>query len=230
MSIFTVCTATVPEGKLTQALGDLAAAEPKFNAEAGVLWRRFFQCRVQPHVIWAVTEWISERHHHDAAQSLMQARRDDRIAAILFGPDPYYEIFCDEETDLRVCEPTPAAGLVLIAQGLIGERVREAYLAQRAERAAELAVRVSWQRVYRNRYHRDEFVAMLGFRDDAAYRVASEVDGLRLEEVLLTGLREPLGMARVASYNQYHCQPLELAARKAVGALPPDQVPLGHGT
>lgn len=212
MSIVTVCTATVPEGNLPQALADLAAAEPKFNAEAGVLWRHFFQCRLQPHVIWAATAWVSERHHHDAAQGLMQTRRDDRIAAILFGPDPYYEIFCDEAAELRVGEPSAEAGLVVIAQGLIGERGREAYLARRAELAPTLAERVSWQRVYHNRYHRDEFVALLGFRDAAAYQAAREVDGLRLEEVLLTGLREPLGMSWVASYNQYLCAPLSLAA------------------
>ncbi len=211
MSIFTLCTATVPQGKLPEALADLAAAEPKFNAEAGVLWRRFFQCQVQPHIIWAVTEWLSERHHHDAAQSLMKTRRDDRIAAINFGPDPYYEIFCDEALDLRVGEPAADAGQVVIAQGLIGERGREAYLDQRAEVAKALAPRVAWQRIYHNRYHRDEFIALLGFRDHAAYHAAGEVDGLRLEEALLTGLREPLGMARVASYNQYVCVPLELA-------------------
>ena len=212
MSIFTVCTSVVAEGKLEQSLADLAQAEPKFNAEAGVIWRRFFQCRVQPHIIWAVTEWVSERHHHDAAQSLMQARRDDRIAAILFGPDPYYEIFCDEAAELAAGEPSADARFIVIAQGLIGERVREAYLAQRAERAPQLASRVAWQRVYQNRYHRDEFVAMLGFRDEAAYQAVREVDGLRLEEVLLTGLREPLGMSWVASYNQYVCQPLALPA------------------
>lgn len=210
MTIFTLCTATVPQGKLPEALADLAAAEPKFNVEAGVLWRQFFQCQVQPHIIWAVTEWVSERHHHDAAQSLMKTRRDDRIAAINFGPDPYYEIFCDDTLDLRVGEPTSAATCVVIAQGLIGERGREAYLAQRAEWATELALRAVWRRVYHNRYHRDEFIAMLGFGDHAAYQAASEVNGLRLEEVLFTGLREPLGMARVASYNQYICQPLML--------------------
>lgn len=215
MSIFTLCTATVPQGKLPEALADLAAAEPKFSAEAGVLWRRFFQCQVQPHLIGAVTEWVSERHHHDAAQSLMKTRRDDRIAAINFGPDPYYEIFCDEVLDLRVGEPSSAATCVVIAQGLIGERAREAYLAQRAERAGELASRVAWQRVYHNRYHRDEFIAMLGFHDSAAYQAASEVAGLRLEEVLLTGLREPLGMSRVASYNQYVCVPLMLPVASA---------------
>jgi hypothetical protein len=96
MSMFSICTALVTDGKLDTTIEEMREAEKKFTPEIGVLFRRFFQCIAQPHVIWAITEWTSEKHHNGAAQSLMKHRRDDRIASILFGPEPYFEIFCIE--------------------------------------------------------------------------------------------------------------------------------------
>ncbi|MFQ5865631.1 MAG: antibiotic biosynthesis monooxygenase, partial [bacterium] len=77
MSMFTICTAFVAEGKLQESLAKLTTSEKNFTREVGVLFRRFFQCTTQPHIIWAITEWESEKHHNDAAQSLMKERRDD---------------------------------------------------------------------------------------------------------------------------------------------------------
>ncbi|KKN27468.1 hypothetical protein LCGC14_0864240, partial [marine sediment metagenome] len=77
-------------------------SEKKFTKEIGVIFRKFFQCKIQPHVIWSITEWKKESAHHDAAQSLMKTRRDDRFASIAFGPDPYFEIFCDEDGIFKI--------------------------------------------------------------------------------------------------------------------------------
>ena len=99
MSIFSICTAFVTEGKLDETLTMLVAEEKKFTVEIGVLFRKFFQCTIQPHIIWAITEWKSEKHHNDAAQSIMKTRRDDRIASIQFGPEPYFEIFAMRKQD-----------------------------------------------------------------------------------------------------------------------------------
>lgn len=212
MSMFSVCTTFVPEGELTETLAAMTAAEQSFTAEIGVRFRVFFQCAVQPHIIWAVTEWESEKHHNDAAQSLMKTRRDDRIAAARFGPEPYFEIFCEEEARLSVGEYSDDRQVVVVAHGLIAARARERYLELRSERAAREARRADWLRVYRNRYNADEFVAALGFTDEAAFTASRNVGDLLLEEYLLTGLRKPLGMSYLASYNQFVCAPLALAA------------------
>ncbi len=74
MSMFSICMALVVEGTLPESIAGLKEAEGKFSAEAGVRFRRFFQCRVQPHAIWALTEWTAEKNHNDAAQSLMGPR------------------------------------------------------------------------------------------------------------------------------------------------------------
>jgi hypothetical protein len=209
--MFSICTSFVTEGKLAETRSAMAAAERGFTAEIGVVSRAFFQCTVQPHVIWAVTQWASEKHHNDAAQSILKTRRDDRIASIRFGPEPYFEIFCDEETGLRVGEDSGERGCIVVAHGLVSSRARERYLALRRERVAAAAGRIEWLRVFHNRYNADEFVALLGFADDAAFGAAGEVEGLSLEEFLFTGLRQPLGMSYLANYNQFVCTPLRLS-------------------
>lgn len=219
MSMFSICTAFVTQGKLEETLASMAAEEEKFNAQGGVLFRKFFQCGAQPHILWAITEWKSEKHHNDAARSVMKTRADDRIASILFGPEPYFEIFCDEEAGLRVGEYSDDRRFVIVAHGLLNTKAREHCLRLRSERAARVAGRIDWLRVYHNRYHPDEFVAMLGFRDEEAFNAVRDVEDFRLEEYLFTGLRKPLGMSYLANYNQFVCAPLALA-RDGDGARP----------
>lgn len=213
MSIFSICKTFVAEGKLDETLSSLASAERDFTLEKGVLFRMFVQCTIQPHVIWTVTEWRSEKHHNDAAQSIMKTRRDDRIASIQFGPEPYFEIFCNEEAGLRVGTYSDTWRCIVVAHGLIGARVREDYLRLRVDRLARVAGQIPWLRVYHNRYHADEFVALLGFRDAEAFGAVHGIEDFRLEEYLLTGLRKPLGMSYLANYNQFVCAPLPLVGR-----------------
>ena len=210
MSMFTICPAFVLQGQLETSLKEAAAEESRFTAEIGVLSRHFFQCIAQPHIIWSNTEWVSERHHNDAAQSLMGERRDDRIASIMFGPEPYFEIFCDEDGELAVGDSSDGVGLVIVAHGVISARARENLLGLRRERLAEVRDRLDWLRVYHNTYNADEFVAFLGFADEAAYDRNRPVGDFLLEEYLLTGLRAAHGMAYIASYNQFVCAPLSM--------------------
>ncbi len=211
MSMFSICTAFVTEEKLEETLAAMAVAEQKFTPEIGVLFRKFFQCTVQPHIIWAITEWESEKHHNDAAQSVMQTRRDDRIASISFGPEPYYEIFCNEQKGLGVGHYSDRLGFIVVAHGLINARARAKYRKLRRERIAELGPRLDWLRVYHNRYQPDEFVAWLGFATEEAFERVRGVGDLLLEEYLFTGLRKPFGMSYLAGYNQFLCTPLSLS-------------------
>ena len=211
MSMFSICMAFVVEGTLPESIAGLKEAESKFSAEAGVRFRRFFQCRVQPHAIWAITEWTAEKNHNDAAQFLMGSRRDDRIAACRLGPEPYFEIFCREDAALKVGEFSDSLGLVVVAHGLANERAGESLAKLRKERLAEVGDRFGWLRVYHNRYHGDEFVAFMGFADEASFDRVREVGDFYLEEYLLTGLRDPFGMSYMAGYNQFICDPLSLA-------------------
>ena len=210
MSMFTICAAFVAEGGLDETLATLAASEKNFTREIGVLFRRFFQCTTQPHVIWAITEWESEKHHNDAAQSLMNERRDDRIASILFGPDPYFEIFCNERKDLRVGEFSDGLSFIVVAHGLINAKSREGFLKLRRERTAEVAEKLSWLSTYHNIHGPDEFVALLGFADEESFNQVRRVGDFLLEEYLFTGLRHPKGMSYLAGYNQFICGPLSL--------------------
>ncbi|MBI2263872.1 MAG: hypothetical protein HYU64_01660 [Armatimonadetes bacterium] len=192
----------------------MRTSEKKFTPGIGVLFRRFFQCTIQPHIIWAVTEWNTEKHHNDAAQSLMKTRRDDRIASILFGPGPYFEIFCNEALRLRVGEYSDKWRFVIVAHGLVNARAGAKLLRLQRDRVLIVADRIDWLRLYHNRYHPDEFVAFLGFRDEKTFHAVCDVEGFRLEEYLLTGLRNPLGMSYLAGYNQFICSPLSLFSKK----------------
>ncbi|MBP5991122.1 MAG: hypothetical protein KA766_14045 [Piscinibacter sp.] len=220
MSVFSICTSFVAEGQLRETLSALASAESEFTLDKGVLFRMFVQCTIQPHVIWTVTEWTSEKHHNDAAQSIMKTRRDDRIASIQFGPEPYFEIFCNEESGLRVGEYSDLWRHIVVAHGLVGTKARREYSRLRSDRVARLADKIPWLRVYHNRYNVDEFVALLGFRDELAFGAVRDIEGFRLEEYLFTGLRKPLGMSYLANYNQFVCGPLSLGARHPGGESP----------
>lgn len=211
MSVFSICTTFVAEGKLNETLTAMIASERKFISEIGVLFRKFFQCMAQPHIIWTVTEWKSEKHHNDAAQSIMKTRRDDRIASIQFGPEPYFEIFCNEEKGLGVGEYFDRLGFIVIAHGLMNTKAKEQFLKLRNDRIAEVTERLDWLRIYHNRYNADEFVALLGFFNEEAFNGIRSVGNSLLEEYLFTGLRKPLGMSYLASYNQFICTPLSLA-------------------
>ncbi len=210
MSMFTICTAFVTEGKLNETLMEFASSEKNFTREIGVLNRRFFQCTTQPHIIWANTEWESEKHHNDAAQSLMKKRRDDRFASILFGPEPYFEIFCNGEKELGVGKFSDNLSFIIVAHGLINARGRESFLKLRQERTAELAEKLCWLSTYHNIYAPDEFVAFLGFVDEVSFNRVRHVGDFLLEEYLFTGLRHPRGMSYLAAYNQFICAPLLL--------------------
>jgi hypothetical protein len=211
MSMFSICTDFIPEGKLQESLAEYASAEKKFTAEIGVLFRRFFQCAAQPHIIWAITEWQSEKHHNDAAQSIMRKRRDDRFASILFGPNPYFEIFCKEEKELRIGNFDDSLNFVIVASGLINSKARDKFLALRKERTAEMQEKLTWLGTYHNIYNPDQFIAFLGFRDEEAFKQVRQVGDLLLEEYLFTGLRKPLGMSFLAGYNQFICTSFSLA-------------------
>jgi hypothetical protein len=210
MSVFTICTAFVAAGKLNESLAEMTASEKKFTPEIGVLFRRFFQCTTQPHIIWAITEWKSEKHHNDAAQSLMKKRRDDRIASILFGPDPYFEIFCQEEKTLGVGEFSDKLRFQVVAHGLVNTKARESFVNLRQRRVAETAEQLQWLRIYHNIYNPDEFVAFLGFANEETFNQVRSVGDFLLEEYLFTGIRKPLGMSYLAGYNQFICAPLFL--------------------
>lgn len=210
MSVFSICTAFVTEGKLDETVTAMMTSDKKFTPEIGVLFRKFFQCTVQPHIIWAVTEWKSERHHNDAAQFIMKTRRDDRIASIQFGPEPYFEIFCNEEVGLRVGEYSDKRRFIVVAHGLINTKAREQFLRLRSDRVVKVAEKIDWLRIYHNRYNADEFVAILGFSDEEAFNTVRNIEDFRLEEYLFTGLRKPFGMSYLANYNQFFCTPLSL--------------------
>ncbi len=210
MSMFTICTEIVAEGALDNYLVDAAAAEKKFNSGIGVLFRKFFQCRIQPHIIWAITEWESEKHHNDAAQSIMKIRRDDRFASIPFGPNPYFEIFCNESRELSIGRFNDSLGFIIVAHGLINSAARDTYLKLRNDRVKDMSGKISWLGIYHNIYNHDEFVAFLGFNDEESFVKVRQVGELLLEEYLFTGLKNPMGMSHIAGYNQFVCRSLAL--------------------
>ena len=210
MSVFSICASFVSEGKLEENLKSLAASEANFTKKIGVLFRKFFQCVTQPHIIWALTEWESEKHHNDAAQSLMKQRRDDRFASIMFGPDPYFEIFCKEEKELTIGEFTDNISFIIVAHGLVNTRANESFLKLRTERIAETSQKIHWLRIFHNTYNYYEFVSFLGFSNEENFNKVRQIDNFLLEEYLFTGLRNPMGMSYLAGYNQFVCSPLSL--------------------
>ncbi|MBI4758298.1 MAG: hypothetical protein HY783_04770, partial [Chloroflexi bacterium] len=94
--MFSICCTIITSGKLEEELKSMAEAESKFNRDLGVLRRNFYQCIDQPHVIWTITEWTSEKAHNVAAHGIMKVRTDDRVASAYFQPGLYLEFFAKE--------------------------------------------------------------------------------------------------------------------------------------
>jgi hypothetical protein len=140
----------------------------------------------------------------------MKKRRDDRIASIQFGPDPYFEIFCNEEKGLGAGEFSDDLSFIIVAHGLINTKIKESFLKLRKERTAVMAKKLGWLRTYCNIYIPNEFVAFLGFVDEESFNRIHVVGDFLLEEYLFTGLRNPIGMSYLASYNQFICTPLSV--------------------
>ncbi len=131
--MFSICTTYIENGKIDETLKAYSESEEKFTKEIGVLFRKFFQCKIQPHIIWSITEWESENHHNDAAQSIMEIRRDDRFASIGFGPEPYFEIFCNEDEELKVGNFLESYEYIILIHGLISDKVKDSYVKLRKE-------------------------------------------------------------------------------------------------
>lgn len=74
-----------------------------------------------------------------------------------------------------------------------------------------IAEKLFWLGTYHNRYIHEEFVAFLGFPDEESFNQIRHVGDLLLEEYLFTGLRNPIGMSLLASYNQFICTPLSVS-------------------
>lgn len=210
--MYSICTSFVDNGKLEETLNNLSESEKKFTKEIGVLFRKFFQCLTQSHVIWTLTEWVSEKHHNKAANSIMKTRYDDRFASIAFGPAPYFEIFCEEEDNLKNGNFSEELKYIIVSHGLISERAKDKYLQLRQERVEEYQEKIPWLSIFYNTYNSSEFVAYLGFHDEKEYQNIRETNEMLLEEYLFTGLRKPLGMSLIANYNQFVCKPLSLSS------------------
>jgi len=208
--MFSICTAYIENGKLEETLKGFKESEKKFTKEIGVLFRKFFQCKIQPHIIWTITEWENEKAHHDAAQSIMETRRDDRFASIGFGPEPYFEIFCNEDEIFKIGNYSEEYKFIIVIHGLIGEKVYDKFLEISKKRLEEVKEKLQWVRVFRNTYNKDEFMAYIGFADESYYNKIRKINDIYLEEYLFTGLRNPLGMSYIASYNQFLCNPIYL--------------------
>ncbi|MHA2298756.1 MAG: hypothetical protein ACXAEU_19320 [Candidatus Hodarchaeales archaeon] len=206
--MYSICTAYIENGKIDENLKGISKAESIFTKEIGVLFRKFFQCQTQPHIIWSLTEWETEGHHNRAAKSLMKTRYDDRFASIAFGPDPYFEIFCDEDETIKIGDYSKKIEHIIVMHGLIGEKVKSKYLTLRKERRDEYRDKIQWLSVFNNRYNSHEFVAFMGFINEEKFTKVRKVGELLLEEYLFTGLRKQFGMSLIASYNQFICKPL----------------------
>ena len=207
--MFSICTAYIENGKLDETLKAYSESEEKFTKEIGVLFRKFFQCKIQPHIIWSITEWESEKHHNDAAQSIMKIRRDDRFASIGFGPEPYFEIFCNEDEGLKVGNFLESYEYIILIHGLISDKVKDSYVKLRKERIEEYKEKLQWLSVFYNTYNSDEFIIILGFNNEDYFSKIRKINDLYLEEYLFTGLRNPLGMSFLANYNQFICRPIK---------------------
>lgn len=204
--MFSICTAYIEDGKLKETLKQFSESEKKFTKEIGVRFRKFFQCLIQPHIIWSITEWDSEKSHHDAAQSIMQTRRDDRFASIGFGPEPYFEIFCGEDEKLKIGGFSEDFEYIIVIRCLISEKAKDKYFEIRNKRIDEFKEQIQWLSVYHNTYNMNEFVAFMGFLNKDDYSNIKRPNDLFLEEYLFTGLRNPLGMSYIANYNQFICK------------------------
>jgi hypothetical protein len=211
MSMFTICTAIVPEGELEKQLTGLCEAEKRFTREIGVIQRDFYQCIQQPHIIWSNTKWTTEKAHNDAAQSLMRVRKDDRIAAAYFQPGLYFEIFCKEieEIAYKSSNEKPSQ-MVVICHGLVATKkldewnktVRELF------KDAHSAEGLGFCRTFYNYYNPAEFVGFMGWNSQEDYQKHRIINDLTIEEHCYTGLKS--GSSMLAGFNQFYCKPLKV--------------------
>ncbi len=139
----------------------------------------------------------------------MQTRRDDRFASIGFGPEPYFEIFCDEDETLKIGGFSEDFEYIVVIRCLISEKAKDNYLEIRNKRIEELKEQIQWLSVFHNTYNMNEFVAFMGFLNRDDYNKIKRPNDLFLEEYLFTGLRNPLGMSYIANYNQFICKSIK---------------------
>jgi heme-degrading monooxygenase HmoA len=208
MTMYSLCTQLVEQGKLEAALISFAEAERRFTRELGVLRRRFLQCVPQPHLIWAATEWTSERAHNAAAQSIMQVRADDRVASAFFRPGQYWEAFALPVPGAQLDGEGPAEH-VIVARMLVADRCAQGWEERVAARFGALARPAGLVRaqLWQNYACRREAVAFLEWRDEAAYAAGRLVGERTVEEELLVAAPR----SDLASYDQFECRPLSLA-------------------
>ncbi len=209
---FSICTAFISDGTLEKELQRMAGMEKKISERVkGIILRRFFQCKTQSQIIWAITQWRSEGLHNSVAQRLMKTRRDDRIASINFGPDPYFEIFGHECKDLRIGKFSGSLNYIIIGHGLINLNLKDEYLKLQKERFSRIKKQeIPWLRVYYNKYNSTEFVFFIGFKDQSEFEKHKNIGEFQLLEYLFTGITEPFKMSQLAGYNQFICVPLKL--------------------
>lgn len=207
--MFTICCNIIPEGKLKKELKSLAQAEKKFNRDLGVLRRNFFQCIDQPHVIWTITEWISEEAHNSAARSIMKVRDDDRVASAFFQPGLYMEFFCKEyQKAACIRNPQAISGLVVIGHGIIASG-RERDWNKWIERAAEVLSKkenLLRSRIFYDYYNHSHFWGLMEWNNRKGYEEDRMISETTVEEIVFVGGR----CSKLTAYNQYYCAPLLL--------------------
>jgi hypothetical protein len=228
--MFSIVETLIAEGELEQTLISQAEAEASFTREIGVLARRFYQCIQQPHLLWASTEWTGQAAHDDAAEGIMKIRRDDRVASACFRPGLYFEIFgrpidnaCRDFTGApSTAGCSPDAGFVLVCHGTVADKGFGHWSERLAARVQSLSDAppeglLSLQ-TFENYHGRHEFVAFLGFRDEAAYAAArvpenAPKDARTLEELLFVQAPQ----SDLSGYNQFECRPLVFESRVETG-------------
>jgi hypothetical protein len=211
MAMFTICTATIPEGELEKQISGFHEAEKRFTREIGVLQRDFYQCIQQPHIIWSNTKWTSEKAHNDAAESIMKVRKDDRIGSAYFQPGLYFEIFCKEINQVSYEAPDKEpAGMVVISHGLVALKQLEHWNENARSISKDLhsVERLRYCRVFYNYYNPAEFVGFMAWSSMKDYQENRMIEDLTIEELVYTGLKK--GSSVLASYNQFQCNPLKV--------------------
>jgi hypothetical protein len=205
--MYSICIDFVQDGELEQYYRDLREIEKKFTQEIGVLEREFFQCIVQPHIIWAYTKWTEEKAHNDAFESMIKVRRDDRIYAA-YKSYPYFEIFCREmEGAVYKASGNRPFELVVVCHGLVSIKKQEQW--NENIRVGTLGLSsiegLSFSRTFYNYYNPTEFVGFMGWSNQRDYWEYRTIEDLTIEEHLYTGLKS--GKSFLAAYNQFRCKP-----------------------
>ena len=211
MSMFTICTAIVPEGELEKQISGFRDAERRFTREIGVLERDFYQCIQQPHIIWSNTKWTEEKAHNDATQSIMKVRRDDRIGAAYFQPGLYFEIFCKEIDEVSYKSPSEKLPeIIVICHGLVATKKLDQWNKFLREHFKDLhsVEGLSSCRTFYNYYNPAEFVGFMEWNSQEDYQKHRMINDLTIEEHYYTGLKS--GSSMLASFNQFYCKPLKI--------------------